>query len=60
MNRDDVIGLVLFIIVIIVAVGVGYIVLQAQIVQVREYCESLIANGTISNFSDCNITVQAN
>ena len=60
MNRDDIVGLVLFIIAIIVVVGVGYIVLRAQVVAVREYCESLIANGTISNFSDCNITLQAN
>jgi hypothetical protein len=58
MNKDDWIGLGVTLIGVIVVLGIGYIVIQQQVIQVREYCESLITNGTITNMSECNITVE--
>ena len=44
------VGIVLF---------VGWIVIDQQVTQVNEYCDSLVLNGTINNRSECNVTIQA-
>ena len=51
-------GIIVMIIGIVLAVYIGYIVIQEQVIAVRDYCQELIDNHTISIMSDCNVTVQ--
>ena len=44
---------------IIAVIAIGYIVIQQQVIAVRDYCQELVNNHTITNMSECNITVQA-
>lgn len=52
-------GLIVGLIGVIIVVGIGWIVVDTQLIQVREYCEGLVLNGTINNISECNVTVLA-
>lgn len=58
MNKDDWIGLGIGLIGVIVVLVIGYIVIQQQVIAVKEYCQELVNNGTINNISECNITVE--
>ena len=41
-----------------IVLGVGWIVIDQQVIQVNKYCDGLVLNGTINNRSECNITVE--
>ena len=51
-------GIIVMIIGIVIAVYIGYIVIQEQVIAVRDYCQELVDNHTIMNMGDCNVTVQ--
>lgn len=58
-DMPDFSGVMFLVIGIIMAVVVGYIVLNTYTVAIEEYCQGLVNNGTITNMSECNVTVDA-
>lgn len=58
-TKEKLIGITVAVIGVIVVLFVGYIVIQQQIIAIRDYCQELINNHTIQNMSEYNVTIQA-
>lgn len=58
-TKEKLIGITVAVIGVIVVLFVGYIVIQQQVIAIRDYCQELINNHTIQNMSECNVTIQA-
>lgn len=58
MNKN-ILGIIFLVIGVIIVFGIGYIVLQTEVENIREACAALLRNGTIKNITECNITVNA-